>query len=120
MSYKEKLEEFKKQVAEELKEFKIDEILTKTILEKEVEGLGVVRYGKLTIADLIDIQKYENDLERGLRTVYLMLKKANPDLTFEQVKQLPIDIALKLITALGEELSRQTGFFAKSKVSRGG
>lgn len=120
--YKRKLEKYEKKAREEAKLFSIREFLREEIREKYVEGLGLVRFGHLTVEDLIKLnsEEFRDDFERGLMAVALMLRKADPEVTFERVKNLPIGVAVKLLNALGEEINRELVFLRTSRGSVGG
>lgn len=53
-----------------------------------VKGLGKVKFGALTFNDIIEIDKAGGGMqEKGVRYIHAMLKKAYPELTFEDVKK---------------------------------
>jgi hypothetical protein len=67
--------------------------------------LGEVRYGALTIRDLLEIRRETEDPgEQALRMLHRMLRKAYPDLTLEDVNDLPYDAALRLLDATGRAM----------------
>jgi hypothetical protein len=50
---------------------------------------GTIRYTVFTVGDAIEISKVTDPGERSLMIVFLMLKKANPGLTLEDVRAWP-------------------------------
>jgi hypothetical protein len=115
--YAKKLEEYEQKKAEKAAKFDVKALIRKgrEIRSVEVEGLGTVEYGVLTLADSIELGKCKTPEERGLMTLYLMLHKADKDLTLEDVKAFPLDVAAKLMTAL----SRDMGFLAGKTLKTG-
>jgi len=114
--YAKKLQEFEKKAEEEAKLFNIDEFLAdadKTI-EKYVEGVGIIRYKRLSFMEVVELsQKYKDDQMRfSTALVAKMLSKADPKVTLEKFEKLPTSIAVKIMNALAEELKTdflQTG-----------
>jgi hypothetical protein len=76
--------------------------------------MGVVEYGVLTLADSIELGKCGTPEERGVMTLWLMLHKANKDLTLEDVKALPLEVAAKLMTALSRDMGFTVGRTSKT------
>jgi hypothetical protein len=106
--YAKKLAEFEKKTEEEAKLFNIDDFLAdidKTI-EKYVEGVGVIRYKRLSFMEVVELsQKYKDDQMRfSMALVVKMLSKADPKVTLEKFEMLPTSIAVKIMNALAEEL----------------
>jgi len=82
----------------------------------EVEGLGTIQYGVLTLKDSLELSKYLTNEERSAAMIWLMLRKAYPELTLEDVKNLPLDVAANIMTAITKDLGflSQTGKRLKS------
>ena len=108
-----KLEKFEREMTEKAKAFNPKELVksSKEIRQMEIEGVGVVRYGVLTLADMLELNKAESNEERSFKILWLMLRKAYPELTLEDVKAFPMDVAAKILTALTVDL----GFLAPQK-----
>jgi hypothetical protein len=108
-----KLEKFEREMAEKAKTFNPKELVksSKEIHQIEIEGVGVIRYGVLTLADMLELNKAESNEERSFKILWLMLRKAYPELTLEDVKAFPMDVAAKILTALTADL----GFLAPQK-----
>jgi hypothetical protein len=107
--YAKKLAEFEKKAEEEAKLFNINDFLN-IILEKHIDGLGIVRYGHLSFGDIIELNNIPDDLERGVTAIALMLSKADNTITVEKVKALPTYVVKKLSDALAEDI--KMGFFS--------
>jgi hypothetical protein len=106
--YAKKLQEFEKKAEEEAKLFNIDDFLLDVdkTLEKKVEGVGVIRYKRLSFMEVIELsQKYGNDqMKFSTALVVKMLSKADPKVTLEKFEMLPTSIAVKIMNALADEL----------------
>jgi len=115
--YAKKLEEYEREKAEKAAKFDVKALVQGSleIRRVEVEGLGVVEYGVLTLADSLELTKCKTPEERGIMTLWLMLHKANKDLTLEEVKALPLDVAAKLMMALTKDM----GFLAGKTLTIG-
>jgi len=115
--YAKKLEEYEREKAEKAAKFDVKALAqgSREIRRVEVEGLGVVEYGVLTLADSLELAKCKTPEERGIMTLWLMLHKANKDLTLEDVKAFPLDVAAKLMTALTKDM----GFLAGKTLTIG-
>jgi hypothetical protein len=115
--YAKKLEQYEQEKAEKAAKFDVKALIqsSKQLCRVNVEGLGVVEYGALTLADTVELGKCKTPEERGIMTLWLMLRKANKDLTIEDVKALPLDVAAKLMNALTQDM----GFFNGAKLRTG-
>ena len=109
--YAKKLEQYEQEKAAKAAKFDIKALIqsSREIRKVEVEGLGIVEYGVLTLADSIELGKCKTPEERGLMTLYLMLRKADKDITLEDVKALPLDIAAKLMATIAREAGFTVG-----------
>jgi hypothetical protein len=98
--YKQKLKEYEQKRAEEAKAFNIDKVLADAnkIYEVLVPELDChVNYGPITMGDLVEINKAKTNEERAIRVLWLMLKKADPEVTLEKVQQLPLQTATAIL-----------------------
>lgn len=120
--YAEKLKKFEEKAEEEARLFDINEFLkdAETVLEKNVKGVGIVRYKRLSFIESMDLmQKYGNDKERfALALVATMLSKADPSVTIEKFGKLPTNIVVKIMNALAEEI--RMDFLSIEKPSESG
>ena len=76
----------------------------KVIREICDEKLGVVRYGALTYKESRECSAIESNEDRTVKTIWLMLKKAYPQLTLEQVEAMPVEKVARLGSLLGERI----------------
>ena len=109
--FKRKLEKYEEQQKRAAKLFDVKEVLAEASEIREVyvpELDRAVRYGALTVGDLSEVEKAETDMEKGIRILWLMLRKANPELKLEDVQKLPVDVATALFNAVAGPLL-QTG-----------
>jgi hypothetical protein len=114
---KRKLEEYEEEKRRIAKLFNVRELIAEAgeIREKYVPEINaVVRYGMLTMGDLAELEQAKTDMEKGTRVLWLMLRKADPELKLEDVEKLPVDVATAVLTAIAGPLL-QTG----SKFSAG-
>ena len=104
--YKKKLEAYEKKQLETAKTFDIDEALQgNKILYAFVPELDCqVRYKRLTMKDLADINKAKTDEERATLILYKMLSKADKNVTLEKVQELPIETATAILNAITRPL----------------
>jgi len=76
-----------------------------------------IKYALLTLKDLRDIQKQTKDpTEMGLLAIERSLKKAYPDITKEEIEQLPLAVYLAISEALFKhftELNKKFNFLRK-------
>ncbi len=76
----------------------------KVLREIYDEKLSLIRYGALTYKESRECNSIENKEDRTAHMIYLMLKKAHPNLTQEQVEAMPIEKVARLGSALGERI----------------
>ena len=76
------------------------------ILAVTDETLGIVRFGVLSISEFTDLKLCEtkDENKRIRKVVHAMLKKADPELTLEDVEAIPFDEFTILNSILGEAL----------------
>lgn len=86
----------------DIKEFQID---TDRIYEVPVPALGcTVAVKLLSIGDLFDLRECKNRHEYSASLIFKMMNKANPDLTFEEVCKMPIDVSTLVFDALAAKM----------------
>ena len=72
------------------------------ICEINVEGLQPINLYKLTNQDMLELDEVKGDLERNFKLLYLMLKKNDPSITYEQILAMPADLSVKVSNAIME------------------
>lgn len=82
----------------------VDDLLkTAEVKEAEIPELGIViRYAPLTLGDLKDLRKAVEDEEATTIILYRMLSKADPSVTLDKVKQLPLDVASIILNKISK------------------
>ncbi len=83
--------------------FSIDDFIAdaEKVREVEVPELGIiVRYKSLTNEDLFKVMKIEDDTERGIELLYLMLSKADPNVTREKLRKLSPMVTARILNAI--------------------
>jgi len=99
----EKAEDMAKADIDKVKKFNPRKVLGKqihTVVDKE---LGEISYGDLTIGDAFEVNKAQSDQEKGLTILYIMLKKAEPTFTWDEMKAMPFDVANRLLDIIGKQ-----------------
>jgi len=116
--YAKKLEKYEQEKAEKASKFDVKALIqsSQQLRSVEVEGLGVIQYGVLTLKDSLELSKYQTNEERSAAMIWLMLRKAYPELTLEDVKSLPLDVAANIMTALAKD----SGFLGTGRKSKSG
>src|SRR5271157_2189660 len=112
----EHLKELGKQRDERTKIFNPKELVknAKVIRELYDEDLGTIRYVLLDYSELSEIiKKYPENQDRSIALLEKQLAPANPDLTFNDIKAMPYEVVVRLLTKLQSEGS----FFPKQKIS---
>ena len=106
--YKRKLEEHERKVEERLSAIRIDDLLSSSTQIKTalVDGIGEIRYGRLTVEDILAINSIKDPTERSIEAITRMLRKADPAVTAEKIKALPADIFAKIVSALAKEITQ--------------
>lgn len=91
---------------QKVKRFDPRKVLAGGIRTIEDEELGAISFGELSIGDVFELNKtVKDEQEKGLGIIWLMLKKACPELKFDEVKAYPQNVAVRLLTVLGEQSS---------------
>lgn len=105
--YKHKLEAYEQKKEQIVKTFNIDEVLegNKILTVKVPELDRIVKYKRLTMNDLAEINKAESDEERATLILWKMLSKADKNVTLEKVQQLPIETATAILNAITRPLA---------------
>ena len=114
--YAKKLEKYEQEKAEKAAKFDVKALIqsSQQLRSVEVEGLGTIQYGVLTLKDSLELSKYQTNEERSAAMIWLMLRKAYPELTLEDIKNLPLDVAANIMTALAKDSGFLTGKKSKS------
>jgi len=101
-----RLREFKDQREGQFKDFDIDDFVTSVeeIREVPVEELDIiVRYKRLTNEESLSISKISDENEQGLEILYMMLSKADANVTKDKILAMnPTETAL-IINAINED-----------------
>lgn len=100
---KKALEEHEKRKERIRRLFNIDDFIVNVekIREVEVPELNiVVRYKSLTNEDLFKVMKIKDDTERGIELLYLMLSKADPNVTREKLRKMNPMVTAQILNAI--------------------
>jgi len=80
----------------------------KQIRELYDEDLGLIRYSLLSYNQLQDIiEEFKENKDRSMQLLFQMLVPANPGLTVDEVKAMPYEVVVRLLT----RLQKEGGFF---------
>ena len=76
----------------------------KKVREIVDEDLGTIRYVLLTYDDLNEIiEKFKDNKDRSIQLLYRQLAPANKGLTVEDIRQMPYEVVVRLLTKLQSE-----------------
>lgn len=84
----------------ELTTFDLHKLAQVDVQTKDVEGLGTISFGRLTMRDLADIKRAKDEIEQSYLMLHRMLVKANPDLTLEEIAEWDPVMFAKIFQAL--------------------
>lgn len=89
-----------------LKLFNIDDFQADAdkVEEVPVEGVGIVRFKRVVIADLFDLPEMKTRHEYTARLIYKMMSKADSNVTYEKICKLPPDVASRIFDVLAEKM----------------
>ena len=101
------------------KNFKPSEQAKQEIKEIEIPGLGVIKYGTLTVEDFQDILNAKNEFEAATLMLHHMLRKADPTISLEEIKKMPIwtfmCLSKHLLFPLAKQFKEMSLFFNSAK-----
>jgi hypothetical protein len=88
----------------------------KTIRQKAIPGLGLVNYSELSFDEVLSVSAIEDKKEQSKTILWMMLRKAYPDVKREDIGRYPSGKVVKLL-----DLLKETGDFlpAQKKSSPG-
>jgi len=93
--YRKKLRAHGKAKQEKAKVFDVRALAanTRQIYSLEDENLGLIRYGLLSAKEVkeLDLKKVADDEEKANIVVWAMLRKADPELSYDDFEALPFD-----------------------------
>jgi len=101
--FKRELEKHKERVEKTRRLFNIDDFVADAdrVREVEVPDYGItVRYKRLTNEDSLKLNKIEDAQEKNLETFFIMLSKADPNVTREKVWKMDPILTAKILTAI--------------------
>jgi hypothetical protein len=88
----------------------------KEIRELYDEDLGLIRYKLLTYAQLNEImEKHAENKDRSMQLLFKMLSGADEGLTLEDIKAMPYDVVVRLLT----NLTKEGSFFPQKQSANG-
>jgi hypothetical protein len=108
--YEQALEGYTAEKLARVKVFDPKEITRKAKQVREIydEDLGTIRYVLLNYNELNEIiEKYQDNKERSIQLLFKQLIPANPSITVEDIKEMPYEVVVRLLT----KLQREGSFF---------
>ena len=84
-----------------INDFQID---PNKIEEAKVEGVGTVKYKRIVIGDLFDLPDVKTRHEYTARLIYKMMSKADSEVTYEKICNLPPDVASRIFDVLAASI----------------
>ena len=100
------IEEYSLEKLAKVKMFDPKELVRSAKKVREIvdEDLGTIRYVLLTFDDLNEIvEKYKDNKDRSIQLLYRQLAPANKGLTVEDIRQMPYEVVVRLLTKLQSE-----------------
>jgi hypothetical protein len=110
--YEQALEGYTAEKPARIRVFDPKEITRKAKQIREIvdEDLGTIRYVLLNYNELNEIiEKYQDNKERSVQLLFKQLVPANPGLTVENIKEMPYEVVVRLLT----KLQREGSFFPR-------
>lgn len=112
------LEEIEKERLARVRIFDPKELVRKAKEIREVydEDLGTIRYVLLNYDELNEIvEKFKDNKDRSIQLLYKQLAPASPGLTADDIKKMPYEVVVRLLT----KLQRDGSFFHQKKSQNG-
>jgi hypothetical protein len=80
---------------------------TRQIYTIEDENLGIIHYGLLSAKEVkdLDLKKIADDEEKANIVVWAMLRKADPELSYDDFEALPFDTKALLLESMSKVFS---------------
>jgi hypothetical protein len=116
--YEQALESYTAEKLARVKIFDPKEITRKAKQIREIvdEDLGTIRYVLLTYDDLTEIiEKHADNKDRSIQMLFRQLAPANPGLTVEDVRGMPYEVVVRLLT----KLQKDGSFFPQKPLPSG-
>jgi hypothetical protein len=113
-----RLEEIEREKLARVRIFDPKELVRKSKDIQEVydDDLGTIRYVHLSYDELNEIvEKYKDNKDRSIQLLFKQLAPASPGLTADDIKKLPYEVIVRLLTKLQKE-----GSFFPQKQSENG
>jgi hypothetical protein len=113
-----RLEEIERQKLARVRIFDPKELVRKAKEIREVydEDLGTIRYVLLNYDELNEIvEKYKDNKDRSIQLLFKQLAPASPGLTADDVKKMPYEVVVRLLT----KLQKDGSFFPPKKSENG-
>jgi hypothetical protein len=80
------------------------------------DDLGLIRYSLLSYNQLQEIiENFKENKDRSMQLLFKMLAPANPGLTVEDIKAMPYEVVVRLLT----KLQKEGGFFPQKPSQNG-
>jgi hypothetical protein len=114
----ERLDELEREKLERVRVFDPKELVRKAKVIREVfdEDLGTIRYVLLSYNDLNEIiEKYKDNRDRSIQLLFRQLAPANEGLAVEDLKEMPYEVVVRLLT----KLQKEGGFFPQTTSQNG-
>jgi hypothetical protein len=108
--YEQALESYTAEKLARVKIFDPKEITRKAKQIREIydEDLGTIRYVLLNYNELSEIiEKYQDNKERSIQLLFKQLAPVNEGLTVDDIKNMPYEVVVRLLT----KLQREGSFF---------
>lgn len=113
-----RLKEFEEEKLKRVRVFNPKQIVkrAKEILELYDDDLGLIRYSLLSYNQLQEIiENFKENKDRSMQLLFKMLAPANEGLTVDDIKAMPYEVVVRLLT----RLQKEGGFFPQKQSENG-
>jgi hypothetical protein len=113
-----RLKEFEEEKLKRVRVFNPKQLVNKAREIREIydEDLGLIRYSLLSYSQLNEIiENFKENKDRSMQLLFKMLSPANPGLTVDDIKAMPYEVVVRLLT----KLQKEGGFFPQKPLENG-
>lgn len=113
-----RLKEIEEEKLKRVRVFNPKQIVRKAKEIREIydDDLGLIRYSLLTYNQLQEIiENFKENKDRSMQLLFKMLAPANEGLTVDDIKAMPYEVVVRLLT----KLQKEGGFFPQKTLENG-
>ena len=113
-----RLKELEEEKLKRVRVFNPKQLVTRAREIREIydEGLGLIRYSLLSYGQLNEIiENFRDNKDRSIQLLFRQLSRANEGLTVDDIKAMPYEVVVRLLT----KLQKEGGFFPQKTLENG-